>query len=90
MNRDNLLFFQHLERPCCFCLRACLRTPYLPEMNKLWVRMQHSGPSREREKREQERQELRDLVGGAEEVQLQPSLESTTTTPVSSTKFDMY
>jgi vacuolar protein sorting-associated protein 35 len=33
------------------------------EMNKLWVRMQHSGPSRDRERREQERQELRDLVG---------------------------
>lgn len=43
------------------------------EMNKLWVRMQHQGPSREREKREkvsdssshmlQERMELRILVG---------------------------
>ena len=33
------------------------------EMNKLWVRMQHSGPQRDRERREQERQELRDLVG---------------------------
>uniref|UniRef100_A0A914V069 Vacuolar protein sorting-associated protein 35 n=2 Tax=Plectus sambesii TaxID=2011161 RepID=A0A914V069_9BILA len=33
------------------------------EMNKLWVRMQHQGPSREREKREKERMELRILVG---------------------------
>nr|CAN77886.1 hypothetical protein VITISV_041912 [Vitis vinifera] len=40
------------------------------EMNKLWVRMQHSGwcysalgPAREKEKREKERSELRDLVG---------------------------
>ncbi|GAB6026743.1 Vacuolar protein sorting-associated protein 35 [Chamberlinius hualienensis] len=33
------------------------------EMNKLWVRMQHQGHSREREKREKERQELRILVG---------------------------
>ncbi|ETN68345.1 vacuolar protein sorting-associated protein 35 [Necator americanus] len=29
------------------------------EMNKLWVRMQHQGPSREREKREKDRMELR-------------------------------
>uniref|UniRef100_A0A1I8AX68 Vacuolar protein sorting-associated protein 35 n=1 Tax=Meloidogyne hapla TaxID=6305 RepID=A0A1I8AX68_MELHA len=33
------------------------------EMNKLWVRMQHQGPSRESEKRERERRELRILVG---------------------------
>ncbi|VVB05331.1 unnamed protein product [Arabis nemorensis] len=33
------------------------------EMNKLWVRMQHQGPNREKEKREKERNELRDLVG---------------------------
>lgn len=33
------------------------------EMNKLWVRLQHSGHSREREKRELERKELRILVG---------------------------
>lgn len=33
------------------------------EMNKLWVRMQHQGPVREREVREKERQELRILVG---------------------------
>ncbi|CAA7019334.1 unnamed protein product [Microthlaspi erraticum] len=33
------------------------------EMNKLWVRMQHQGPSREKEKREKERNALRDLVG---------------------------
>ncbi|ELU14760.1 hypothetical protein CAPTEDRAFT_161426 [Capitella teleta] len=33
------------------------------EMNKLWVRMQHQGHTREREKREQERRELRILVG---------------------------
>ncbi|MPC87727.1 Vacuolar protein sorting-associated protein 35 [Portunus trituberculatus] len=33
------------------------------EMNKLWVRMQHQGHSREKEKREKERQELRILVG---------------------------
>jgi len=33
------------------------------EMNKLWVRMQHQGHSREREKREKERMELRILVG---------------------------
>jgi vacuolar protein sorting-associated protein 35 len=33
------------------------------EMNKLWVRMQHQGPSRDRDKREKERLELRILVG---------------------------
>ncbi|CAI5441091.1 unnamed protein product [Caenorhabditis angaria] len=33
------------------------------EMNKLWVRMQHQGPSREKEKREKDRMELRILVG---------------------------
>jgi len=33
------------------------------EMNKLWVRMQHQGHSRERERREKERKELRILVG---------------------------
>ncbi|PWZ57139.1 Vacuolar protein sorting-associated protein 35B [Zea mays] len=33
------------------------------EMNKLWVRMQHLGPAREKEKRGKERNELRDLVG---------------------------
>ncbi|CAO1634106.1 unnamed protein product [Parajaminaea phylloscopi] len=33
------------------------------EMNKLWVRLQHQGHSREREKREAERRELKILVG---------------------------
>ncbi|XP_056687193.1 vacuolar protein sorting-associated protein 35B [Spinacia oleracea] len=33
------------------------------EMNKLWVRLQHQGPGRIKEKREKERNELRDLVG---------------------------
>jgi vacuolar protein sorting-associated protein 35 len=33
------------------------------EMNKLWVRMQYAGPSKDREKREKERRELRILVG---------------------------
>lgn len=33
------------------------------EMNKLWVRLQHQGHSRDREKREAERRELRILVG---------------------------
>ena len=33
------------------------------EMTKLWVRMQHQGPVREREAREKERLELRILVG---------------------------
>uniref|UniRef100_A0A0N5C365 Vacuolar protein sorting-associated protein 35 n=1 Tax=Strongyloides papillosus TaxID=174720 RepID=A0A0N5C365_STREA len=33
------------------------------EMNKLWVRMQYQGHSREKEKREAERRELRILVG---------------------------
>ncbi|KAG5530183.1 hypothetical protein RHGRI_030527 [Rhododendron griersonianum] len=33
------------------------------EMNKLWVRMHHQGPAREKERREKERSELRDLVG---------------------------
>ena len=32
-------------------------------MNKLWVRMQHQGHTRERERREKERLELRILVG---------------------------
>lgn len=33
------------------------------EMNKLWVRLQHQGLSREREQRTKERQELQQLVG---------------------------
>ena len=33
------------------------------EMNKLWVRLQNQGPTRERGKREKERKELEDLVG---------------------------
>ncbi|VEN33480.1 unnamed protein product [Callosobruchus maculatus] len=33
------------------------------EMNKLWVRMQHQGHSRDRQAREREREELRILVG---------------------------
>lgn len=33
------------------------------EMNKLWVRIQHQGHTREREKRERQRHELRILVG---------------------------
>ena len=33
------------------------------EMNKLWVRLQHQGHSRDRERREMERRELRILVG---------------------------
>lgn len=33
------------------------------EMNKLWVRMQHQGHTRDHEKREKERMELRILVG---------------------------
>jgi vacuolar protein sorting-associated protein 35 len=33
------------------------------EMNKLWVRLQYQGHSRDRPKREQERKELRILVG---------------------------
>ncbi|XP_057424429.1 vacuolar protein sorting-associated protein 35B-like [Lotus japonicus] len=33
------------------------------EMNKLWVRLQHQGPGRIRDKKEKERNELRDLVG---------------------------
>mmetsp|Transcript_10243 Transcript_10243/g.17835 ORF Transcript_10243/g.17835 Transcript_10243/m.17835 type:complete len:833 (-) Transcript_10243:476-2974(-) len=33
------------------------------EMNKLWVRMQHQGSVRDKEKREKERQQLADLVG---------------------------
>jgi hypothetical protein len=33
------------------------------EMNKLWVRMQHQGHSRDKERREREREELRILVG---------------------------
>ncbi|KRX94320.1 Vacuolar protein sorting-associated protein 35 [Trichinella pseudospiralis] len=33
------------------------------EMNKLWVRMQHQGQSRDREQREKERREIQVLVG---------------------------
>jgi len=33
------------------------------EMNKLWVRLQHQGPSKERAKRVKEREELKILVG---------------------------
>ena len=32
-------------------------------MNKLWVRMQHQGTARDKDKREAERQQLQDLVG---------------------------
>jgi vacuolar protein sorting-associated protein 35 len=32
-------------------------------MNKVWVRLQHQGHSRDREKREMERRELRTPVG---------------------------
>lgn len=32
-------------------------------MNKLWVRLQHQGHSRDKEKREMERKDLRILVG---------------------------
>lgn len=35
----------------------------LTEMNKLWVRLQYQGHSKERVKREQERKELKILVG---------------------------
>ncbi|KAL8168391.1 hypothetical protein V2J09_009890 [Rumex salicifolius] len=33
------------------------------EMNKLWVRMHYQGPARDKDKKEKERSELRDLVG---------------------------
>ena len=33
------------------------------EMNKLWVRMQHQGHTRDKDRRERERRELRLLVG---------------------------
>jgi vacuolar protein sorting-associated protein 35 len=33
------------------------------EMNKLWVRMQHQGAVRDRQRREKERRNLRQLVG---------------------------
>ncbi|KAJ3365738.1 Vacuolar protein sorting-associated protein 35 [Allomyces javanicus] len=33
------------------------------EMNKLWVRLQYQGPTRDRDRREEERRELRILVG---------------------------
>ncbi|KAA6425083.1 MAG: vacuolar sorting-associated 35B-like [Trebouxia sp. A1-2] len=33
------------------------------EMNKLWVRMQHQGSNRDKDRRERERQQLADLVG---------------------------
>ena len=33
------------------------------EMNKLWVRLQHQGHTRDKDKREHERRELRILVG---------------------------
>ena len=33
------------------------------EMNKLWVRMQHQGHTKDKERREQERRELKILVG---------------------------
>lgn len=35
----------------------------LTEMNKLWVRMQHQGSAMDRARREQERQQLQELVG---------------------------
>ena len=41
---------------------SCVLTNFI-EMNKLWVRLQHQGHSRDREKREMERKELRILVG---------------------------
>lgn len=33
------------------------------EMNRLWVRLQHQGKSKDRKKREDDRQQLRLLVG---------------------------
>ena len=43
-------------------------------MNKLWVRMQHQGPARDKDRREKERQELRDLVGKNLLVSMRPAL----------------
>lgn len=37
------------------------------EMNKLWVRMQHQGAARDREKREKERQQLQVRGGRIEQ-----------------------
>ncbi|SCV03525.1 LANO_0G04654g1_1 [Lachancea nothofagi CBS 11611] len=45
------------------------------EMNKLWVRLQHQGPLREREQRTRERKELKILIG-ANVVRLSQIVES--------------
>ena len=55
-NIESLLFFQ-ISDSVDFILMN------FAEMNKLWVRMQHQGHSRDKERRERERQELRILVG---------------------------
>lgn len=59
--RQPLLIFSrtggNLQDSIAFCLTNFI------EMNKLWVRLQHQGHSRDREKREMERRELRILVG---------------------------
>lgn len=61
--RDNLP--TRLESGPAGCLQDSISfvlTNFI-EMNKLWVRLQHQGHSRDREKREMERRELRILVG---------------------------
>ncbi|KAI8062577.1 vacuolar protein sorting-associated protein 35 [Gongronella butleri] len=57
MTRDYLPVEGGLEQSIEFILNN------LTEMNKLWVRLQYQGHSRDREKREIERQELKILVG---------------------------
>ncbi|ORX58995.1 vacuolar protein sorting-associated protein 35 [Hesseltinella vesiculosa] len=57
MTRDYLPMENGLEQSIEFILNN------FTEMNKLWVRLQYQGHSRDREKREVERQELKILVG---------------------------
>jgi vacuolar protein sorting-associated protein 35 len=59
-----LLETNRIDRPCGNLQDSIsfVLTNFI-EMNKLWVRLQHQGHSRDREKRELERKELRILVG---------------------------
>lgn len=56
-----ILFFFSSDKNIYESIRFTLAN--FVEMNKLWIRLQHIGHSREREKRNAERQELRILVG---------------------------
>jgi vacuolar protein sorting-associated protein 35 len=63
MTKDHLPVSE--EESSSGCLKDSIQFTLInfTEMNKLWVRLQHQGHSRDRERRELERKELRTLVG---------------------------